>query len=141
MLSLNDVNKSKDMMRELLPEAVKFIDECQESGGRAVVHCSAGISRSSTVVCAYLMAQGSTLLEAFRQVRAKRRWAYPNRAFWDVLLELDEDTGSIPQSVIEMHVHKDAVHLEPEAVQELAIQQGGIDDGKSEPDNQSDVEL
>jgi len=37
------------------PEAIKFIDECISNGGKILVHCAAGVSRSAAVVIAYLM--------------------------------------------------------------------------------------
>ncbi|KAH7815380.1 putative Dual specificity phosphatase, catalytic domain [Monocercomonoides exilis] len=39
----------------LWPEALKFLRDCRKSHGTALVHCRAGMSRSSTVVLAHLM--------------------------------------------------------------------------------------
>lgn len=36
-------------------ETHNFIDQCLENNGRVLVHCLAGISRSSTIVISYLM--------------------------------------------------------------------------------------
>jgi hypothetical protein len=36
-----------------LPKAFQFIQKSLDEGGRVLVHCWAGVSRSSTIVCAY----------------------------------------------------------------------------------------
>ena len=42
-------------LKQHFNECIEFIDKCLESGGRIVVHCAAGVSRSATITIAYLM--------------------------------------------------------------------------------------
>jgi len=59
----------------------KFIDEGRKQGG-VLVHCAAGISRSSTIVIAYMMqAMRFSLKEAFKYVRERRPIISPNDGF------------------------------------------------------------
>jgi predicted protein tyrosine phosphatase len=76
-LPLND-EPSEDLLRHL-PMAVGFIGGALSEGGRVLVHCFAGMSRSASVVIAYLMkARGFSAHEGFRVLKAKHRNARPN---------------------------------------------------------------
>lgn len=52
------------------------------SVAKVLVHCAAGVSRSTTAVVAYLMkTEGLDVEAALRQVRAKRPFVDPNEGF------------------------------------------------------------
>lgn len=60
-------------------DAIEFIDETE---GAIVVHCYAGISRSTTIVAAYLIAkQNMTVDEAMNFIKSKRSFVCPNYGF------------------------------------------------------------
>eukprot|EP01117_Protostelium_nocturnum_P006239 TRINITY_DN2252_c0_g1_i1.p1 TRINITY_DN2252_c0_g1~~TRINITY_DN2252_c0_g1_i1.p1 ORF type:complete len:326 (-),score=61.22 TRINITY_DN2252_c0_g1_i1:36-1013(-) len=60
---------------------IKFIDEGRRQGG-VLIHCAAGISRSSTLTIAYLMqTMGFSLSEAYKYVRERRPIISPNDGF------------------------------------------------------------
>ncbi|XP_017575166.1 dual specificity protein phosphatase 2 [Pygocentrus nattereri] len=79
-------------IRVLFPEAIRFIDSVKESGGRVLVHCQAGISRSATICLAYLIhARRVRLDEAFDFVKRRRQVISPNLAFMGQLLQFETD--------------------------------------------------
>lgn len=60
-------------------------------GGRALVHCMAGVSRSSTLVLAYLVRHmNMSLADAYQHVRSVRPCIQPNPSFWRQLLDYEE---------------------------------------------------
>ncbi|MBF0239339.1 MAG: dual specificity protein phosphatase family protein [SAR324 cluster bacterium] len=61
----------------LIP-AVQFVRFCQEQHLNTLVHCAAGISRSSTLVICYLMSLGTPYEEALAQVLKARPSIDPN---------------------------------------------------------------
>jgi len=66
-------------------------EEGEGEGARVMVHCMWGMSRSPSVVIAYLMAtKGMSLLRSMLHVKAKRRIVRPNRGFWHQLLWYEE---------------------------------------------------
>ncbi|XVF08615.1 hypothetical protein REPUB_Repub07fG0018100 [Reevesia pubescens] len=74
----------------ILEEACDFIDHVEEIGGRVLVHCFEGKSRSATVVIVYLMLRKNlTLLEAWNALKRVHRRAQPNDGFARILLDLD----------------------------------------------------
>ncbi|KAH9306501.1 hypothetical protein KI387_010905 [Taxus chinensis] len=74
----------------LFDDACDFIDAVERKGGRILVHCFEGKSRSATVVLAYLMLRKhQTLLEAWTQLKRVHRRAQPNDGFMRALLDLD----------------------------------------------------
>ncbi|KAG9267531.1 dual specificity protein phosphatase 13 [Astyanax mexicanus] len=57
--------------------------------GKVLVHCIMGMSRSSTLVLAYLMLYHQMPLRSAVQRVVKKRAIYPNRNFLALLLDLD----------------------------------------------------
>uniref|UniRef100_A0A3Q3QBE5 Dual specificity protein phosphatase n=2 Tax=Monopterus albus TaxID=43700 RepID=A0A3Q3QBE5_MONAL len=69
--------------------AADFIHRALSSGGKVLVHCHVGVSRSATLVLAYLMLkQNLTLVEAICAVKDKRG-IIPNRGFLRQLIKLN----------------------------------------------------
>lgn len=59
-------------------------------GGRTLVHCKAGVSRSAALCMAYLMKHRDVcLLEAHRWVKSCRPLARPNTGFWEQLIRYE----------------------------------------------------
>jgi protein-tyrosine phosphatase len=70
-----------------LEESMKFIKKCN---GNVLVHCTAGVSRSASVVIYYLMKEKNmTYSDALYYVRNKRPIVNPNRSFVQQLKELE----------------------------------------------------
>ena len=69
-----------------------FADNARDNGGKVLVHCHAGISRSATVCIAYLMYKNNfTLEQAFDHVRSRRGVISPNLNFMQQLQEFEKD--------------------------------------------------
>ncbi|KAK1154152.1 dual specificity protein phosphatase 26-like [Acipenser oxyrinchus oxyrinchus] len=77
-----------DMSVNFYP-ASEFIHKALSSRGRILVHCAVGVSRSATLVLAYLMIRHNmTLVEAIKTVK-EHRGIIPNRGFLRQLSGLD----------------------------------------------------
>ncbi|PPR06765.1 hypothetical protein CVT26_003917 [Gymnopilus dilepis] len=75
---------------EICDLANEFIESVKASGGRVLVHCSAAVSRSPTVVAAYLMKKcNMTLKEALGTIILSRPAVCPNAGFLAQLKELE----------------------------------------------------
>ncbi|XP_033756697.1 dual specificity protein phosphatase 1-like [Pecten maximus] len=73
-------------------EAISFIDEVKRQGGKTLVHCQAGISRSATICLAYIMqSQCLSLDEAFEFVKSRRSVISPNISFLQQLLDFEKE--------------------------------------------------
>lgn len=72
-------------------DVAQYIDEALSSGGKVLVNCLMGMSRSSTCVLAYLMImQNMTAIDALTAVR-RHREIRPNDGFLKQLAELDNE--------------------------------------------------
>ncbi|XP_035808439.1 dual specificity protein phosphatase 13-like isoform X2 [Amphiprion ocellaris] len=84
-----DDSPSFDLSRYFLPSAEYIKTALGTTGARVFVHCAVGVSRSASLVLAYLMIHHHyTLLEAINKVK-ERRWIFPNRGFLKQLCALD----------------------------------------------------
>eukprot|EP01116_Phalansterium_solitarium_P017334 TRINITY_DN4243_c0_g1_i1.p1 TRINITY_DN4243_c0_g1~~TRINITY_DN4243_c0_g1_i1.p1 ORF type:complete len:307 (+),score=40.86 TRINITY_DN4243_c0_g1_i1:243-1163(+) len=82
--------QSQDMLCHFA-ECFTFIREGLSNGTGVLVHCAAGISRSATIVTAYLMhAESLTVETALAAVKAARPCVCPNAGFMKQLLRFSE---------------------------------------------------
>lgn len=81
-------------LAEYLPASTHFLsDALRDPKARVLVHCAQGISRSSSVVCAYLIAKyGWTPDQAMRFLKSKYALADPNPGF---VMQLGEYARSL----------------------------------------------
>jgi len=62
-----------DALRPVLDDVVQYIEQARLTGGRVLVHCRVGVSRSASLVIAYVMAHMDwSLMEAYLYVRSRR---------------------------------------------------------------------
>jgi protein tyrosine phosphatase len=92
IIHIEDLNDDENvkMMKECLTSVLPSIHESIMNGKRVCVHCKAGVSRSATVVIAYLMKyEKMDWHEAVQRVRELRPIICPNKGFLQVLKEFD----------------------------------------------------
>ena len=75
-------------INEYFSKTNQFIDDAITKGGKVLIHCSAGISRSSSVTIAYLMyKENITFDNALKKVKNERSYCKPNDGFVEQLKE------------------------------------------------------
>ena len=105
-LSLSDsvlsvISKTIDMACEIIDRAIAS----KNGSGKILVHCSAGISRSPTVVTGYLMKRkGMDLKAALGQIVRVRPQVSPNEGFLRQLKEMEMELygSSSMEEVVEL---------------------------------------
>ena len=71
-------------------------------GGRTLVHCIAGVSRSPSLVLAYLVKHGRmSLADAYHHVRGLRPCIRPNVGFWQQLIDYEVAQRGVPTMRVE----------------------------------------
>ncbi|XP_078413135.1 dual specificity protein phosphatase 10 [Cetorhinus maximus] len=88
-------DSNKQNLRQYFEEAFEFIEEAHQSSKGLLIHCQAGVSRSATIVIAYLMKHTRmTMTDAYKFVKGKRPIISPNLNFMGQLLEFEEDLNN-----------------------------------------------
>ncbi|BBN02983.1 hypothetical protein MPTK1_2g19810 [Marchantia polymorpha subsp. ruderalis] len=109
----------------VLYDVFDYFEEVREQGGRVFVHCYQGVSRSTSLVIAYLMwREGQSFEDAFQDVKAARGVTNPNMGFACQLLQAQKRVHAAPvspNSVLRMyrispHSKYDPLHLVPRTV-------------------------
>lgn len=86
------VDSPSASISDAIEAASKIIDQVAEADGRVLVHCSAGISRSPTVIAGYLMTRQSLSLKAaLTAMVSARPTVCPNTGFIGQLRLLDQE--------------------------------------------------
>ena len=92
-LKLNIVDLPIQPLTDQIPNCVKFIESARSAGGKVLVHCARGVSRSAAVMCGCLMTmEGISFQEAYHRVRSKRPCVSINSGFKEQLLEYKTTT-------------------------------------------------
>eukprot|EP00249_Psilotum_nudum_P024458 c29189_g2_i2 orf=560-3274(-) len=109
----------------LLYDVFDYFEEVREQGGRVFVHCCQGVSRSTSLVIAYLMwRDGRSFVDAFQDVKTARSITNPNMGFACQLLQCQKRVHAgpmSPNSVLRMyrlapHSPYDPLHLVPKTI-------------------------
>ena len=91
VMHINLEDRPETELGPLFAEAAAFVHRARVGGGAVYVHCTAGISRSTTIVVAYLMSSlGLTHGEALGHIHRCRDTVCPNEGF---LAQLDAFEG------------------------------------------------
>ncbi|XP_068232667.1 dual specificity phosphatase 29-like [Palaemon carinicauda] len=93
-LGMKLVDMPSENVARFFTVGADFIEDALSSGGKVLVHCLMGISRSATIACAFLMLKRNMCaLEALTTLR-KNRAIFPNEGFLQQLAELDNNLRS-----------------------------------------------
>ncbi|XP_028443714.1 dual specificity protein phosphatase 22-B [Perca flavescens] len=89
-LCISAADHSKQNLIQFFRDSIMFIHESRLKGEGCLVHCVAGVSRSVTLVVAYIMTvTGRGWVESLAAVRAARPCAGPNLGFLRQLEEFE----------------------------------------------------
>lgn len=102
VISVDD-DEDEDLL-QFMQEAIDFIDDCFHKERKVLVHCFAGVSRSATMVIAYIMQksakgeglQESALEHAFKHVKSRRSCVNPNPGFLRQLIAFEKNDFEVP---------------------------------------------
>lgn len=109
----------------VLYDVFDYFEDVREQGGRVLVHCCQGVSRSTALVIAYLMwRKGQSFEDAFQFVKTARGVTNPNMGFACQLLQCQKRVHAMPaspNSILRMyrmapHSPYDPLHLVPKMV-------------------------
>lgn len=115
----------------ILYDVFDYFEDVREQGGRVLVHCFQGVSRSSSLVIAYLMwRKGQSFEDAFQFVKTARGVTNPNMGFACQLLQCQKRVLAMPASptsILRMyrmapHSPYDPLHLVPKMVDQPNLQ-------------------
>lgn len=103
--SINLYDNSTQDLTEAFDFGVKLLEEISKKGENILIHCVQGLSRSASIVIAYLMIHHKmTLIEAYTLVKMRRPLVKPNPGFIVQLLALEEKLyGSVTLDISEIY--------------------------------------
>ncbi|CAL0327972.1 unnamed protein product [Lupinus luteus] len=115
----------------VLYDVFDYFEDVRDQGGRVLVHCCQGVSRSSSLVIAYLIwRNGQSFEDAFQFVKSVRGVTNPNMGFAYQLLQCQKRVHAMPSSPdskftmyrMAPHSSYDPLHLVPKMVNQISAQ-------------------
>lgn len=89
-IKLDVLDRPNECLIKYFDSIADKIKEVSDKNGKTLVHCVAGVSRSTTMVLAYLMKHGKMMLrDAHDYVKSRRPFIRPNLGFWKQLVEYE----------------------------------------------------
>lgn len=84
-----------EQLYDYFDPAVDFIRDCEADNGKVFVHCMCGVSRSSTLVAAYLIREkGMTAKDAIEHLHSYRNQVDPNKGFRQQLERYEQEVSA-----------------------------------------------
>jgi len=94
-LNVNLLDLPDSDIRPHFDTVLPFMRDAVEGGGKVLVHCNAGVSRSASFAIAYIIRfHKSKFLDAFNQVRGVRPAVKPNAGFERQLREYEKELAA-----------------------------------------------
>ncbi|XP_021743711.1 protein-tyrosine-phosphatase MKP1-like [Chenopodium quinoa] len=118
-------DRPSEDITSILYDVFDYFEDVREQSGRVLVHCCQGVSRSTSLVIAYLMwKEGQSFEDAFQYVKAARGVTNPNMGFACQLLQCQKRVHAMPispNSILRMyrmapHSPYAPLHLVPKLV-------------------------
>lgn len=95
VLRVEMMDKSSENLLKYIDQCIDYIHMVKTNGGRVLVHCVAGMSRSVSVCLAFLVKyEEMTLKAAYDHIFNERRFIHPNEGFWQSLILFEEQITS-----------------------------------------------
>jgi len=95
-------DKPSASIEQYFMDATKFIENGIAAGVRTLVHCGAGVSRSASIVIAYLVSQcNMTLAESLAKVQKARPVVNPNQGFLTQLMDFEVKVRGVSSSSVD----------------------------------------
>ncbi|KAJ3305534.1 hypothetical protein HDV03_001400 [Kappamyces sp. JEL0829] len=114
-------------LKSCFPKAIQFLERAlSNSTARVLVHCQAGVSRSTTVLIAYLMkAHQMGVATAYKHILARRPIIRPNPGFSRQLVQYHQSLYSDAADAMEAEVAEFISALSLQAESSVPPSQGG----------------
>nr|XP_061832458.1 dual specificity protein phosphatase 22-B-like [Nerophis lumbriciformis] len=119
-LCISAADHRRQNLIQYFRDSIIFMHKSRVKGEGCLVHCVAGVSRSVTLVVAYIMTvTGHGWVESLAAVRAARPCARPNLGFLRQLEEFENTKLEQHRTWWNTHCGKDSLHDEEEVRQLL----------------------
>jgi len=102
-LSISILDTVSQDISQFFSACTKYINKAIASGGRVLVHCEAGRSRSATIVLQYMVTEyDMTLKAAYKRVKRARPIVMPNITFFSQLRKFERQCRGIESMALDV---------------------------------------